>query len=61
MKKMLYVITMMIVACVCVGCGKKEFGLNQYLSYEAVGYNGYAKVNVKFDEDALEDEVIRYI
>lgn len=46
------------VLAVMTGCGTEKIDLNDYLTYEVTGMDGYAKVHEKFDEGRFENDLI---
>lgn len=46
------------VLAVMTGCGTEKIDLNDYLTYEITGMDGYAKVHEKFDEGRFENDLI---
>lgn len=59
-KKILLLISMVILSCFAfAGCGTKKLNLNDYITYEFEGYNGYGEANIYFDRDAFEEDCVK--
>ena len=56
-KKTLLLCSILLMSCFAfAGCGKKELNLNDYITVEYGGYNGYGKAQVHFDKAAFEED-----
>lgn len=53
-KVMLACVTMLVGIMLC-GCGETKVSLNEFMTYEVVGADGYGKVQSELDKSKLED------
>ena len=40
------------------GCGAEELDMNQFVTYEFEGYDGYGSVVSKIDTEAFEEQIV---
>lgn len=60
MKKRIILVALLgLMVLMLAGCGKK-INLNDYITYEITGYDGYAKLVSKFDYNSFEEDVLEY-
>ena len=53
-RRLKYIILLLVMAFCLTGCGKEVVVLNDYITYSIDGYNGTGEISFKFDWDSLK-------
>jgi len=57
-KKSIFMLLITAIVAVLTGCGSKKIVLNDYLTYDFSGYDGYGRANAHIDYDAMSSDLV---